>query len=107
MLYRYLLTHLFSQFALNVTLISSRHGNRPWRQILLPRVEKVFALHAVDTSFLRNELGKHKISKPSGLDKIPAKLLQDAASVVAKPVTYRINLPIPTGEIPSQGRKPE
>lgn len=71
-------------------------------QILVPRIhEKDFALHAVDISFVRNELAKLKLFKSNGLDKIPAKLLKDAASVIAKPVTYLINLKVSTGEIPS------
>ena len=52
-------------------------------QILVSRVEKDFGLQAVDTSFVRNELAKLKLSKATGLDKIPAKLLKDAASVIA------------------------
>ena len=61
-------------------------------------------MHAVDTSFVRSELelAKLKLSKATGLDKISAKLLKDAASIIAKPVTYLINLTISTGEIPSQ-----
>ena len=48
-------------------------------QILVPRIhEKDFALHAVDISFVRNELAKLKLFKSNGLDKIPAKLLKDA-----------------------------
>ena len=47
-----------------------------------------FASHAVDVSFVRHELSKLKLSKATGRDKIPAKLFKDAASVLAKPVTY-------------------
>ena len=32
-------------------------------QILVPGVEKDFTLHAIDTSFVRNELAKQKLSK--------------------------------------------
>ena len=46
-----------------------------------------------------------KLSKATGLDKISAKLLNDAASIIAKPVTYLINLTIFTGEIPSQWKE--
>ena len=74
-------------------------------RILLPRVDKDFAIHAVDTSFVRSELAKLKLSKATGLDKISAKLLKDAASIIAKPVTYLINLTISTGEIPSQWKE--
>ena len=47
-----------------------------------------FALHAVGVSFVRHELSTLKISKATELDKIPAKPFKDAASVLAKPVTY-------------------
>ena len=50
-------------------------------------------------------MAKQKLSKATGLNKIPAKLLKDAASVIAKPVTYLINLTISTGEIPSQWKE--
>jgi len=72
---------------------------------LVSRVERDLALHAVNTSFVRNELAKLKLSKATGLDKIPAKLLKDAVSVTSKPVTYLINLTISSGEIPSQWKE--
>ena len=74
-------------------------------RILVSRVKKDFALHAVDASFIRNEMAKLKLSKSTGLDKIPAKLFKDATSVIAKPVTYLINLTISTGEIPSHWKE--
>ena len=72
---------------------------------MVSRVERDLALHAVNTSFVRNELAKLKLSKATGLDKIPAKLLKDAVSVTSKPVTYLINLTISSGEIPSQWKE--
>ena len=54
---------------------------------------------------MRHELSKLKSSKATGLDKIPAKLLKDASSVIAKPITYLINLTISSGEIPSQWKE--
>ena len=54
---------------------------------------------------MRLELSKLKSSKATGLDKIPAKLLKDASSVIAKPITYLINLTISSGEIPSQWKE--
>ena len=64
-----------------------------------------FALQEVSASFVRHELSKLKSSKATGLDKIPAKLLKDASSVIAKPITYLINLTISSGEIPSQWKE--
>ena len=45
--------------------------------MLVPRVNKDFT---VDVSFESYELSKLELSKATGLDKIPAKLLQDAAA---------------------------
>ena len=76
-------------------------------RILLPRVGKDFALHAADTNFARSELAKLKLSKASRLDKISVKLLKDAASVIAKPVTYLINLTTRRVKFHHSGRKLE
>ena len=54
---------------------------------------------------MRHELSKLKSSKATGLDKIPAKPLKDASSVIAKPISYLINLTISSGEIPSQWKE--
>ena len=75
-------------------------------RILLPRVGKDFALHAA-TSFARSELAKLKLSKATRLDKISVKLLKDAASVIAKPVTYLINLTTRRVKFHHSGRKLE
>ena len=75
------------------------------RHILNPRINKYFASHAVDVSFVRYELSKQKLPKATGLDKIPTKLFKDAASVIVKPVTYFINLAISTGDVPSQRKE--
>ncbi len=74
-------------------------------RILVPRVNNDFALHEVSASFVHHELSKLKSSKATGLDKISAKLLQDASSVITKPITYLINLTISSGEIPSQWKE--
>ena len=74
-------------------------------RILAPRVNNDFTLQEVCTSFVRHELSNLKSSKATGLDKISAKLLKDASSVIAKPITYLINLTISSGEIPSQWKE--
>ena len=50
----------------------------------------------------RDELTKLKLTKATGLDGLTARLLRDAAPVVAKPITYLVNLTISTGVIPSE-----
>ena len=72
--------------------------------MLVPRVNKDFT---VDVSFESYELSKLELSKATGLDKIPAKLLQDAAAPLQprQYIAYLINLTISTGEIPSQWKE--
>jgi hypothetical protein len=43
--------------------------------------------------------------KATGLDGIPAKLLKDGASVIAKPIVHVINLTIRSGEIPLEWKE--
>ena len=40
--------------------------------------------------------------KATGLDGLRARLLRDAAPVIARPITYLVNLTISTGVIPSE-----
>ena len=42
------------------------------------------------------------MTKASGPDGITARLWKDAAPVIAKPITYLVNLTISTGLIPSE-----
>ena len=42
------------------------------------------------------------VTKASGPDGITARLLKDAAPVIAKPITYLVNLTISTGLIPAE-----
>ena len=48
------------------------------------------------------ELCQLKVTKASGPDGITARLLKDAAPVIAKPITYLVNLTISTGLILSE-----
>ena len=53
---------------------------------LTPRVEQNFVLQKVSTNFVLKELSKLKVTKALGLDGITARLLKDAAPVMAKPM---------------------
>ena len=48
------------------------------------------------------ELAKLKLIKATGLDGLRARLLRDAAPVIARPITYLVNLTISTVVIPSE-----
>ena len=47
-----------------------------------------------------NILNSINASKATGLDELPARLFKDGSSVVAKPLTHIVNLPVTTGNIP-------
>ena len=59
----------------------------------------------VSTGFVYNELRKLGATKSTGLDGIPARLLKDAATMIAKPIAYLINLTITSGEIPLEWKQ--
>ena len=54
--------------------------------VLTPRVVQNFVLQKVSTNFVLKELSKLKVTKALGLDGITARLLKDAAPVIAKPM---------------------
>ena len=70
--------------------------------VLTPRVVQNFVLQKVSTNFVLKELSKLKVTKAFGPDGITARLLKDAAPVIAKPITYLVNLTISTGLIPAE-----
>ena len=56
----------------------------------------------MSTNFVLKELAKLEVTKASGPDGITARLLKDVAPVIAKPITYLVNLTISTGLIPAE-----
>ncbi len=59
----------------------------------------------VSTEFVSRELSRLKSTKATGLDKIPARLLKDAAPMITKPITDIINKTFLTGKIPRQWKE--
>ena len=74
-------------------------------KILTPRVNEIFTLKEVSTSFVCQELLRLTSTKTTGLDNIPAKLLKDAAPIIAKPIAHLINRKILTEKIPFQWKE--
>ena len=70
--------------------------------VLTPRVVQNFVLQKASTYFVLKELSKLKVTKALGPGGITARLLKDAAPVIAKPITYLVNLTISTGLIPTE-----
>ena len=59
-------------------------------------------LQKVSTNFVFKELTKLKLTKATGLDGLTARLVKDAAPVIAKSITYLVYLTISTGVIQSE-----
>ena len=60
-----------------------------------------FKLNPISEMFVHKGLSKMKANKAIGLDKIGARLLRDAAWVIAPPLTYIINHSLKIGKFPS------
>ena len=60
-----------------------------------------FSLQPVTLSFVEKQLSQLKINKAIGLDNISARLLRDAANVLAPSLRYIINLSLESGRFPS------
>ena len=61
-----------------------------------------FVFQKVSTNFALKELSKLNVTKALGPGGITARLLKDTAPVIAKPITYLVNLTISTGLIPAE-----
>ena len=94
----------FNEFFTSV--VEKLHGHYKSKtglpDILTPRVVQNFVLQKVSLNFVLKELSKLKVTKALGPGGITARLLKDAAPVIAKPITYLVNLTISTGLIPAE-----
>ena len=59
-------------------------------------------LSSVNEDFVLRELEKLNVSKSTGLDGIPSRFLKDGAQVLAKPITFLINMSITSGIVPDE-----
>ena len=64
--------------------------------------QSLFSLKPVSAAFVNRQLRLLKTSKGTGLHGIPARLLQDAASSIAAPLTAIINLSISSAVVPEE-----
>lgn len=62
--------------------------------------ENQFCLSQVDEDVVQNLLKKVNSCKSTGLDKLPAKFIKEAAPVITRPLTHIINLSIKSGQVP-------
>ena len=68
----------------------------------LPQVKEKFLFRSVKEEEILTELKNLKRKKATGLDNLPTGLLKDAAGVIAKPLTFIINLSLETGVVPTE-----
>ena len=93
----------FNEFFTTVAeKLCGNYKGKPMPNLCIPKVTENFVLQKVSTNFVWKELTKLKLTKATGLDGLTSRLLRDADPVVAKPITYLVNLTISTGVIPSE-----
>ena len=93
----------FNEFFTSVAeKLCGHFKGKPMPKLWTPRVTENFVFQKVSTNFVCKELTKLKLTKATGLDGHTARLLKDAAPVIAKSITYLVNLTISTGVIPSE-----
>ena len=68
-------------------------------------IKEKFLFRTVKEEEILTELKNLKRKKATGLDNLPPGLLKDAARVIAKPLTFIINLSLQTGVIPTDWKK--
>ena len=73
--------------------------SRPTQQNYLQPMKTNFLFKEVHKLQIYKELRNLKRKKATGLDNFPPGLLKDAASVIAKPLTYVINLSLRSGAV--------
>ena len=66
-----------------------------------------FVFKEVHESQIYEELRSLNRKNDIGLDNFPPDLLKDAASVIAKPLTFNINLSLGSGTLRLNGKKPK
>lgn len=79
--------------------------SRPTQQNYLQPVKTNFLFKEVHESQIYKELRNLKRKKATGLDNFPPGLLKDAALVIAKPLTYIINLSLRSGTVPPEWKE--
>ena len=69
--------------------------------VIINRQYPPFNFLEISVEFVLSQLHSLKSGKASGLDHIRARLLKDSADIVAKPVTFIINISLGTAQVPS------
>ena len=94
----------FTNVAINLKKKSFLLHDLVWSnpsEIRLPQVKEKLLFRAVKEEEILTELKNLKRKKATGLDNLPPGLLKDAARVIAKPLTFIINLSLSSGVVPT------
>lgn len=75
-------------------------------EIRLPQVKEKFLFTTVKDEEILTELRNLKRKKATGLDNLPPGFVKDAAGIIAKPLTFIINLSLLSGVVPTDRKWP-
>ena len=100
----------FSNIATELKMSLNILGNHIWQKVISHDFQAVstslhFHFKQVNSGTVLKELRNLKRSKSPGPDDIPPSLLKDAASCLAEPLTYVINMSLRTGQVPNQWKQ--
>ena len=70
-----------------------------------PNFTQTFSFTKISSDFICRELKTLKSTKATGLDNINARLLRDAAEIVAQPLTFIMNSSLQSGMVPTSWKK--
>ena len=88
----------------NLSLLRDFLWSRPTQQNYLQPLKTKFLFKEVHESQIYQELRNLNRKNDIGLDNFPPDLLKDAASVIAKPLTFSINLSLGSGTLRLNGK---
>ena len=100
----------FSNIATKLKRSLNILGNHIWQKVVSHDLQAVstslrFHFKQVNTGTILKEPRNLERSKSPGLDDIPPSLLKDAASCLAEPLTYLINMSLCTGQVPNEWKQ--
>ena len=100
----------FSNIATELKKSLNILGNHIWQKVVSHDLQAVsislcFHFKQVNTATILKEPRNLERSKSPGLDDIPPSLLKDAASCLAEPLTYLINMSLCTGQVPNEWKQ--
>ena len=94
--------HIFCTYFATVVIPILNRNQLSAEACLNNSSQSLFSLKPVSAAFVNRQLRLLKTSKGTGLDGIPARLLQEAASSISAPLTAIINFSISSAVVPEE-----